>query len=359
MRLCHVSLGGLRVFAGAEFFPGPGISWLQGLNGAGKTTVLESLFLVSHARSFRTSQMETVLSEGSNRGFVFSEWRSPAGVPVRLGIARERGCAWEYRIDGERVGRVLDLASRAPMLCFEPGSHALVSGPGDRRRRLLDWGVFHVERGPLTLWSEWLRTLRQRNELLRLRSSDQLDAFDVLLASLGERLDRIRRHFSERWLQRTQRVLAWLSPPLAALEFEYRSGWGKAHADYAEALVATRARDLSAGFTGSGPQRADILIRIEGSYARDRLSRGQSKIVALSLVLGLAEMYFETHGVLPLLLLDDLCSELDAHHAQAILGYLRTHQAQALVTGVERPGWAKIATEQVFHVERGAITPLL
>jgi DNA replication and repair protein RecF len=254
---------------------------------------------------------------------------------------------------------VLELASRAPMLCFEPGSHALVSGPGERRRRLLDWGVFHVEREPLTLWSEWHRTLRHRNELLRLRSGDQLDAFDPVLAALGQRLDRTRRHFSERWLHRTRVVLAWLSPPLAEMDFEYRSGWGKAYPEYSEALAANRTRDLSAGFTGSGPQRADILMRIDGSFARDRLSRGQSKIVALSLVLGLAEMFLNAHGALPLLLLDDLCSELDTHHAQAVLGYLRSHQAQALVTGVERPEWAQAAAEMVFHVERGAITPLL
>lgn len=359
MRLRHLSLGGLRVFAEADFFPGPGISWLCGDNGAGKTTVLESLFLLSHARSFRASQIESVLREGSDRGFVYSEWVAPGGAALRVGVARDRAGAWEYRVDGARVGRVLELAERAPMLCFEPGAHLLVSGPAERRRRLLDWGVFHVERAPATLWSEWQRVLRQRNELLRQRAVDTLDAFDSVLVPIGERLDKHRRQFAERWLQRCARVLGWLSPGLSAIDFEYRPGWGRVHASFLQALSATRSRDLTAGYTGSGPQRADVQMRQGGVEVRDRLSRGQSKILALSLVLALAELFLEVHGELPLLLLDDLCSELDPQHATTVLDYLRSKGAQALVTGVARPDWAQATEEIVFHVERGAITPLL
>jgi DNA replication and repair protein RecF len=359
MRLRHLSLGGLRVFAEADFFPGSGISWICGSNGAGKTTVLESLFLLSHARSFRATQIESVLREGADRGFVFSEWVGAEGVARRIGVARDRAGGWEYRLDGERVGRVLELAERAPMLCFEPGSHLLVSGPAERRRRLLDWGVFHVERMPVSLWTAWQRVLKQRNELLRHRADDQLDAFDAVLVPIGERLDETRRLFAARWLERCSRVLAWLSPGLAAVDLEYRPGWGRGHSSFSKALLATRLRDLTAGYTGSGPHRADIQMRQGGVEVRDRLSRGQSKILALSLVLALAELFREVHGVLPLLLLDDLCSELDASHAQSVLEYLRRHGAQALVTGVDRPDWAKATEEVVFHVERGAITPLL
>lgn len=359
MRLRHVSLGGLRVFAEAEFFPGSEISWLCGSNGSGKTTVLEGVFALSHARSFRAAQFESVLRSGVDRAFVFSEWVDGSGSSLRLGCAKDRLAGWEYRIDGVSASRVSDIAARAPTLCFEPGSHLLVGGPSEKRRRLLDWGVFHVEREPASLWSAWQRALKQRNEVLRCRDLSQLDAFDPLLGEMGARLDHIRREFAERWLERSTRVLAWLSPSLEGIDLEYRRGWGRAHASLMDALVATRERDLSQGFTGSGPHRADIVLRQGGVDARERLSRGQSKILALSLVLGLGELHLEARGSMPLLLLDDLCSELDSSHAAAVLSYLRDRGAQALVSGVERPAWAQAPGDALFHVERGAITPLL
>lgn len=359
MRLRHVSLGGLRVFAEAEFFPAPEISWLTGDNGAGKTTVLEGVFALAHARSFRSSLFETVLASGVERGHVFSEWVDASGVSVRLACARGRGAGWEYRIDGANVSRVAEIAMRAPMLCFEPGSHLWVAGPAERRRRLLDWGVFHVERGAPSLWSDWQRILRQRNEALRVRDVAQLDAFDSVLGDIGERLDRARRVFAERWLARCSTVLAWLSDGLGDVSLEYRRGWGRAHGSLLDALLSSRERDLMQGFTAIGPQRADVVMRLAGAELKDRLSRGQSKIVALSLMLSLCELHLETHRAMPLLLLDDLCSELDVRHASAVLAYLRERGAQVLITGVERPAWAEATGDAVFHVERGSITPLL
>lgn len=359
MLLRHVSLGGLRVLAEAEFFPGSGISWLVGCNGSGKTSVLEGLFALGHARSFRSAQFDSVLRVGCELGYVSTEWVDSAGVPVRLGSARRRRGGWEYRVDGSREVRSAEIAARVPTLCFEPGSHLIVAGPAERRRRLIDWGVFHVERAPFSLWSEWQRVLRQRNEALRVRDLHQLEAFDALLGAAGQRLDLFRARFAERWLARSTRVLSWLSAEVQGVSMEYRRGWGRAHGSLVEGLLASRERDLMQGFTSLGPHRADVSLRIEGVEAREYLSRGQSKILALSLLIGLSDMYGEVHGSFPLLLLDDLCSELDAPRAGAVLGYLRERSVQAIVTGVERPPWAQHPGDGLFHVEQGKITPLL
>lgn len=359
MLLRHVSLGGLRVLAEADFFPATGISWLVGSNGSGKTTVLEGLFALGHARSFRAAQFDSVLRHGCDEGHIATEWVDRSGVPLRLGSARQRRGGWEYRVEGAREVRAAEIAARAPTLCFEPGSHLIVSGPSERRRRLMDWGVFHVERMPSALWSEWQRVLRQRNEALRVRDLQQLDAFDALLATAGERLDRARSRLAERWLGRSAQVLSWLSEEVGGVTLEYRRGWGRAHATLVEALHAARERDMTQGFTSVGPHRADVSLRIQGVDAREFLSRGQSKILALSLLIGLSDLYGELHGSYPLLLLDDLCSELDALRAGAVLAYLRERGVQAIVTGVERPGWAEDPRDALFHVEQGKITPLL
>lgn len=359
MRLVHISLGGLRVFAGADFFPGPRLSWLCGDNGAGKTSVLEGVYALAHARSFRCAQFDSALRTGDDEAFVFTEWSSSGGEVARVACAKQRGGTWRYRIDGVSVPRALDLASRAPMLCFDPGAHAIVTGPAERRRRLLDWGLFHVERAPTALWSEWQRVLKQRNEVLRGRDRRSLDAFDEVLSQRGEQLTAARSGFVEVWLGEATRTLSWLSPELADTEFVFRRGWGRAHGSLMDALRAQRETDLQLGFTGSGPHRADIALRWQGADARDRVSRGQSKVIALSLVLSLARLFSERLGRWPLLLLDDLCSELDQRHATSVLMSLRQAGAQALITGVNRPEWAADPADAMFHVERGAITPLL
>lgn len=359
MRLVHISLGGLRVFAGADFFPGSGVSWLSGDNGSGKTSVLEALYALAHARSFRCPQFDSVLRTGVNEAFVFTEWSSLGGTSVRVACSKTRGGAWRYRMDGASVPRALDLAQRTPMLCFDPGAHAVVTGPADRRRRLLDWGLFHVERSPTGLWSFWQRSLKQRNEALRVRDQAALDAYDEVLAQCGEELTEARAQFVAVWLEEARRTLSWLSPGLKELEFGFRRGWGRGHGSLLDALRAQRVTDLHLGFTGSGPHRADISLRWQGADARDRVSRGQSKVIALALVLSLGRLFSNRFGSWPLLLLDDLCSELDEHHALGVLSALRGAGAQALITGVSRPEWAADSADALFHVERGAITPLL
>lgn len=358
MRLTHLSLGGLRVFAEAELFPGPGISWLYGMNGAGKTSVLEALYTLGHGRSFRSTGIDAVFRDGAESLWISSRWAGAFGER-QFGAGRARGGTWDLRADGTRVSRFADLGSEIPMLCFEPGSHALVSGPSERRRRLLDWGVFHVERTPLAVWQDWQRALLQRNQALRNRDRDALDAWDKVAASAGERLNAAREVFASQWLPRVCDVLAVLSAELRDLRLDYRRGWGKSHPDLLSAWLSGRETDLAQGFTGSGPQRMDISLRLDGAEARDRLSRGQSKLVAMAMLLALAQAHFDVRACWPLLLLDDLCSELDGTRVGLVLEFLRSHEVQALITGVDAPVAGPSAQEPVFHVERGTITPLL
>ena len=358
MRLTHLSLGGLRVFAEAELFPGPGISWLFGINGAGKTSVLEALYTLGHGRSFRSAGLDSVLRDGAERLWISSRWAGAFGER-QFGAGRARGGTWDLRSDGTRVSRFADLGAEMPMLCFEPGSHALVSGPAERRRRLLDWGVFHVERVPLSVWQDWQRALLQRNQALRNRDRDALDAWDAVAALAGERLNAAREVFASRWLSRVCDVLAVLSAELRDLRLDYRRGWGRSHPDLLSAWSSGRDTDLVHGFTGSGPQRMDIMLRFDGAEARDRLSRGQSKLVAMAMLLALAQEHFEVRARWPLLLLDDLCSELDGARFRFVLEFLRANEVQALIAGVDAPAAGGSPQEPVFHVERGTITPLL
>ena len=359
MRFVQLSLGGLRSFAEAEFFPQPQLNWIAGANGAGKTSVLEALYLLGHGRSFRSASLEPVVRAGDQAAWLSAAIERVDGSEVRAGMRRHRRGEWEVRIDGAMNARLSDLVTLVPILCFEPGSQQLVTGVSERRRRLLDWGVFHVEQVPLEAWRMYQRVLSQRNQALRSRNTDVVDAWEPQLLAAALEITQARSRFSKIWFAAVKEVLAWLSPGLEGVELGFRPGWGQQHESYADALASSRSRDLEQGFTHTGPHRADIGLRFVGADARERCSRGQTKTLALALILGLACCYQRRRGFAPVLLLDDVFSELDAAHATAVMDWLKAHRGQVFVTGVHPPPPSERARWALFHVEQGAITPLL
>jgi DNA replication and repair protein RecF len=358
-RVSRFGLGGLRVFAEADFVPGSGLSWILGANGAGKTSVIEAAYLLGHGRSFRSAQMESLLAEGMDALWVSAGLVDESGSASVVGVSRTALGEWSLRVEGRPVQRLTDVARRFPVLCFEPGSHQWVAGPSERRRRLLDWGAFHVEHAAPDLWSEYQRALRQRNAALRMGDPESAEAWEPVLDASGQRITAHRAAFHARWNGAAQNLLGSWSSEFDRIEFVFRRGWGEQHASLADALASQRERDLGLGYTYAGPHRCDLAIRWRGSDARERLSRGQAKLVVLALLIAQAQCYRQRHGSSPLLLLDDLCSELDSANAGAVLSMLREHEYQAWVTGVERPSWASSSADALFHVEQGSITPLI
>jgi DNA replication and repair protein RecF len=359
MRFAHLSLGGLRSFAEADFFPASGLNWISGTNGAGKTSVLEALYLFGHGRSFRSASLDPVVRAGDQSAWLSASLDLAERGAVRAGLRRQRRGEWEVRLDGASGSRLSDLVALAPILCFEPGSQQLVCGVSERRRRLLDWGVFHVEQVPLEAWRMYQRVLSQRNQALRLRSWEVVDAWEPQLVSAAMEITEARDRFAQVWFEAVREVLAWLSPQMDGIELGLKFGWAQVHDSYAQALSASRLRDLEQGFTSVGPHRADIGLRLDGADARERCSRGQTKTLALALILALASCYQRRRGFAPVLLLDDVFSELDAAHANAVMRWLQAHEGQVFVTGVHPPPPSERSCWTLFHVEQGSITPLL
>jgi DNA replication and repair protein RecF len=295
---------------------------------------------------------------------VFAEWEEPGSRVRRVGL-RHSGQAWEGRLDGASVAGLGELCAALAALTFEPGSHALVSGGGEPRRRFLDWGLFHVEQDPqelrfLALWRRHARALKQRNALLKVRASaDQFDGWDAELAAAGEALSQYRETYLDR-LQPRLRVLAEeLTPQLGEARIVFQPGWRRDQLSLADALLLARDRDLATGFTSVGPHRADWRIEHAGRPAQEPLSRGQAKLTALAALLAQAQDFASQRGHWPVVLLDDLASELDRNHQQRLLGLLRASGAQVFITGTESlASLERVGEIGRFHVEQGALTPV-
>jgi DNA replication and repair protein RecF len=289
---------------------------------------------------------------------VFVEWQEGAEVRHRRAGLRHTGQTWVGRLDGQKVSQLGELCAALAVVSFEPGSHALVSGGGEPRRRFVDWGLFHVEPGFLPLWRRYARALKQRNALLKSGASgQQLDAWDHELAEAGEPMTRHRRDYLEQLQTRLLAVAGDLVPTLGASSIEFQSGWRRSELSLADALLVARDRDRAVGYTTVGPHRADWRIDYAGHPHRESLSRGQAKLSALSALLAQAEDYAQRRGEWPIMALDDLASELDRNHQRRVLQRLLASGAQVFVTGTELPSalLELEATPAVFHVEHGSI----
>jgi DNA replication and repair protein RecF len=235
MNVTRLDLRNLRRFADASLRPGAGVNLITGDNGAGKTSILEGLHLMAYGRSFRGRVRDGLVRAGTPALEVFVEWeerssrvRGGAGsssAPARPGCAiagRTGPGAWM----AAPVAHLGELCAALAVVSFDPGSHVLISGGGEPRRRFLDWGLFHVEPDFLALWRRYSRALRQRNALLKSRaSSAQLDAWDAELADAGEPLSAHRQSYLEALQPRYAALLADLAPQIGNGSLQYLPGW--------------------------------------------------------------------------------------------------------------------------------------
>ena len=360
MHVIRLTASGLRRFDSASIDPAPGLNLITGDNGAGKTSLLEALHLMAYGRSFRGRVRDGLVRTGAEAVEVFVEWQEGGEARHRRAGLRHTGQSWVGRLDGQNVGQLGELCAALAVVSFEPGSHALVTGGGEPRRRFVDWGLFHVEPDFLPLWRRYARALKQRNALLKSGAGgQQLDAWDHELAEAGEPMTRHRRQYLEQLQTRLLAVAGDLLPALGASSIEFQSGWRSSELSLADALLLARDRDRGVGYTTVGPHRADWRIDYAAHPHREALSRGQAKLTALSALLAQAEDYAQRRGEWPIMALDDLASELDRNHQCRVLQRLLGSGAQVFVTGTEPPSaLAELeVAPAVFHVEHGLIQP--
>ena len=355
MILSELTIRDVRCIEQAELSLHPGRNLIWGGNGSGKTSLLEAIFLLGRGRSFRTRNSERLVRHGTDRLVVFGRTESSglggSGLIHAAGVEVHRREGTRARIDGAAVGSLADLSRVFPVQVIDPEIHKLIEEGGRRRRRWLDWAVFHVEPQFADWWVRFARALRQRNASLRARGS-ATKPWDSEVAALGERISEARRSALEQMSMFWREVTAGLDCPQA--ELQYFRGWGAQHS-LAEALEATRERDDARGLTHAGPHRADVVIRVDGKLAREVLSRGQQKLMAVALTLAQLRLLKSVSGTTPTLLLDDPAAELDSDHLGNFVSQIAPLGCQLVITSLRPETAAFGAPDRMFHVERGRV----
>ena len=359
MKLIELRLENWRNIGETRIGAGPGINLLEGPNGAGKTSVLEAIYLLSHGRSFRTQRGEFLVRHGTAQAVVFGQVESNRGI-VHLGMMQSGG-RWSAHVDGLPASTVTSAIGHCAVVCFEPGSHALIAGSSEERRRFLDWGVFHVEPDFPGVSRRFRRALKQRNALLRSNATTvELSAWDAELAPAALALNAARLRYFGRLTPILLERLRTLLPDLGTPMLQYLPGWNTER-ELAAALGESHGTDRQRGHTTRGPHRADWKLSFELAPRREQLSRGQEKLCAIACMLAQAQLYQDDHGEWPVVVLDDLPSELDLARQRVVVEALTQELTQVFLTSTEVPRCLVDAGVpfSTFHVEQGRVSALL
>jgi DNA replication and repair protein RecF len=389
LSLIDLTIDDLRCIEHTELQLHPGHNLIWGGNGSGKTSLLEGIFLLGRGRSFRTRNSERLIRHGRDRLVVFgrtgpdgnsqgveargSAGRSPEMADSRgdtetlvhasftpsslsqpLGVQVSRADGTMARISGATARSLTELTQAFPVQVIDPGVHKLVEEGGHRRRRWMDWAVFHVEHQFGDWWLRYTRILKQRNAALRTQPG-QVSVWDAELARVGELIAESRRQFVESLLpywRESVLALSGLEP-----ELHYFKGWAQ-DVSLAEALIASKSRDESKRLTHPGPHRADVIIRMNGRPAREVLSRGQQKLVAVAMTLAQLNLLQGATQTTPTLLLDDPAAELDGDHLKRFIEQVMRLRSQLVLTSLHSESHLFGTPNRVFHVEQGRVEPV-
>ncbi len=353
MSLGQLTIANLRSIEEAELVLPAGLSLVFGGNGSGKTSLLEGIFLLGRGRSFRTRNTERLIRRGQDHLRVIGRINRGAGVSTVVGVELA-GEGVTARIGGRPAASLSELSQAFPVQVIEPGVHRLVEEGGYGRRRWMDWVVFHVEPSFVETWTRYTRTVKQRNAALKTDPA-QAPLWDAELVRLGEAIAESRRRMLEQLSAYWQETVAALSG--LPVELHYLRGWSQ-ELSLKEALVASRARDEARHLTHSGPHRADVAVRLHGRPAREVLSRGQQKLVAVAMTLAQLKFLKATTDLTPTLLLDDPAAELDSAHLERFIAQVSQLRCQLVVTSLLAESRLFGSPEATFQMDRGRVEPV-
>ncbi len=328
---------------------------IVGENGAGKTSILEAIYFLGRGKSFRPGQTSALIQTDQETFTIFGEVGEGADLH-RLGISHGRA-GLEAHCDGQANARLADLAAALPVQIIDPEVHQLIQGGPKGRREFIDWGVFHVKQDFLGAWRRYRRALQQRNAALKQGSPKRaVSAWDAELIESGQEIDAARRQYVSHYLP----VLSSISDVLLqkVSNCNYLQGWPDGES-FSDALAASWDRDCAFGATQVGPHRAELRIEADERAARNRLSRGQQKLLSIALVLAQSIFVSRTLDRKVTLLIDEPAAELDENHLRRLIEILDCRELQLFISTLDLDSLPVTGSGRTFHVERGRVSTLI
>lgn len=347
MRIKKLLLKNFRNYAGELFEFSDGLNVLYGKNAQGKTNCAEAVFYLCTGASPRAKKDKQLIKSGEESAYIRAEAESRYGsVSIEANIFENRR---EVRVNGVKISKNAELLGNINSVFFSPGELRLIQDGPDERRRFLNVSNSQMSRSYYTALIRYNKILEQRNALLKNRDIDliyeTLPVWDEQLAHYAAVLVDKRKEYIEMLAPLAREKHAYLTDRAEKLEITSEKCYGKNTAETESALFAEFSenyeRDIRLGFTASGPHRDDIKVLIDGAEARVYGSQGQARTAALAIKLAEVEIFKTLSGEYPVLILDDVMSELDLSRRKKLLGKIEGIQTVLTCTHAEKVLYGK------------------
>lgn len=358
MLVKSVELYQYRNYPALRMEPAPGINLIYGDNAQGKTNLLEAVFLCATGTSHRSSRDREIIAFEEEEAAV-RLWVEKGGIETRIDFHLGREKNREVSVNQVPLKRLAQLPGYFHVVFFSPEDLKIIKSSPMERRSFLNVELCQLSSAYTWHLVDYKRTLTQRNALLKmLRESREhlplLDAYDEKLAAAGEAIMEARRLFTEEMEEIVRRHHRDLSGGKEELCIRYMPGTEMGRME--EKLFLAREKDIAQGSTSQGPQRDELEFAINGKDVKHYGSQGQQRTTALSLKLGEIELVRKKLGEPPVLLLDDVLSELDESRQEKLLGNLSGVQTFLTCTGLDDFVKRQVRADKKWKVTKGSLT---
>ena len=351
MHFSDLEVDELRCIGRLRAVLNPGVNLVVGENGAGKTTFLDALNLAASGRTVNPLNTRDVIRDGSQAARVAVSVNYGDNRTVDVLMVKGKS-GTKITVNNKLVKSTSELAQNIPLICVNSEVSNILTSAPPARRALLDRVMFHVKQDYVTSWVEYRRVLNQRNGVLRsARDRSQARFWTDRLVRAGLVIDACRKEIIGKINESLMDSL--IQKDFEGVSLSYYPGWSGS--SLLEDLERGWDKDLDMGYTRVGVHRADARLRVDNKEFTRRLSRGQLKVVAAEIMLGLGRFILEKTGLQPVIMVDDIHSELDASMRGALVEKILGSGGQKFFTAIDDHLHPEIfeKADMVFHVKRG------
>lgn len=357
VKLRSLTLRNFRSYAAENFAFHDRVNLIHGENAQGKTNLLEAVHFLLAFKPFRQVKHEELITIGTSEARIKGEIESPAGLDeVHITLSGEKRT---IKLNGKLVYNAAKALGRYNVVAFLPSDIDLVKGSPQTRRRYLDALIFSLEPAHLTELRQYHRLLIQRNAMLskgRGVTPESLEIWDEKLVETGSRVISRRLGYVKKMAPLLARIYAATSGSRSEASLGYSTSFAAGSdvaAAYAEKLRASFAKDRARGHTTLGPHRDVLTFSIDGRDASVYASQGESKNFALALRVSEIDLITSTLGKTPVLLLDDVTSELDERRRKFLFGMLGGFPGQIFITTTNPEEVLLRGEMKTFRIRKG------
>ncbi|MCR5553867.1 MAG: DNA replication/repair protein RecF [bacterium] len=339
MELVSLKLNNFRNHAQTEVELNPGINLVCGLNGQGKTNLCEAIVFLSKAFSPRTHQTSDLILAGEKSANIKASLAKKEGI-VNFNFNINKDSENEYFVNGNKITKMSELAGNLATIYFSPQELKIVTGGPQERRDFIDNDISMISGAYVNLLNRYEKVLFQRNKLLKFEKDvakiiDTIGVWDIELAKTASRIIKIRKSFIKKLLPFAQVYLKELSENKEDLNITYIGQSGEEtdeiYNQIIKALEENLERDMELGYTSIGPHRDDIKFELNKTDARAFASQGQARSITLALKLAEMKIITEELGEPPIMVFDDVFSELDTKRQKKLYDCVKG--VQSIFTG--------------------------